>query len=300
MDKSRIPLTVYLTLFLAAAWVSVARGAELPKQITGLDGAPLLLVPAGDFVMGSPPGGYIFGDNETPRRRIFLKAFYIDKYEVTNRRFRKFFAPVDRYAGSFEEPEQPVVGVTWFQARDYCARMGRRLPTEAEWEKAARGADGRIYPWGNERATCARAVMGGEIPSCSKGFATWSVGSRPLGASPYGAMDMAGNAMEWVADWYRGNFYAHMPGKNPKGPGAGRMEEAGGEDPPAGESEPDAVETVDDETPDAAGGAPVRGELARAVDALNAVPTADGEPEGDRAPGWPRQRPRGWRRLRYP
>ena len=139
--------------------------------------------------MGSTPGGYIFGDNETPRRRIYLKAFYIDKYEITNRRFRKFFAPVERYAGSFEEPEQPVVGVTWFQARDYCAR----------------------------------AVMGGEIPSCSKGFATWSVGGRPLGASPFGAMDMAGNAMEWVADWYRGNFYAQMPGKNPKGPGAGSL-----------------------------------------------------------------------------
>ena len=218
------PLTVYLTLFLAAAWVSVARGAELPKQITGLDGAPLLLVPAGDFVMGSAPGGYIFGDNETPRRRIFLKAFYIDKYEVTNRRFRKFFAPVNRYAGSFEEPDQPVVGVTWFQARDYCARVSRRLPTEAEWEKAARGEDGRIYPWGNERATCARAVMGSEIPSCSKGFATWSVGSRPLGASPYGAMDMAGNATEWVADWYRGNFYAQMPREKPERTGCGEPE----------------------------------------------------------------------------
>ena len=66
--------------------------------------------------------------------------------------------------------------------------------------------------------------MGGEIPSCSKGFATWSVGSRPLGASPYGAMDMAGNAMEWVADWYRGNFYAHMPGKKPERPGCGQRE----------------------------------------------------------------------------
>ena len=122
--KNHFPLTVCLTLFLAAAWVSVARGAELPKQITGLDGAPLLLVPAGDFVMGSAPGGYIFGDNETPRRRIYLKAFYIDKYEVTNRRFRKFFAPVERYAGSFEEPEQPVVGVTWFQAPAHRGGVG--------------------------------------------------------------------------------------------------------------------------------------------------------------------------------
>ena len=218
-----ILLASLLALVLTAAFVGIARGAGLPKQITGTDGAPLVLVPAGEFVMGSTPGGYIFGDNETPRRRIYLKAFYIDKYEITNRRFRKFFAPVERYAGSFEEPEQPVVGVTWFQARDYCARVGRRLPTEAQWEKTARGADGRTYPWGDERATCARAVMGGEIPSCSKGFATWSVGSRPLGASPFGAMDMAGNAMEWVADWYRGNFYAQMPGKNPKGPGAGSL-----------------------------------------------------------------------------
>ena len=223
MDRPRIPIAVFLTLFFTATWAGDARSAELPRRITGLDGAPLLLVPAGEFVMGSAPGGYIFGDNETPRRRIFLKAFYIDKYEVTNRRFRMFFAPVDRYAGSFEEPDQPVVGVTWFQAREYCARVNRRLPTEAEWEKAARGVDGRIYPWGDERATCARAVMGGVIPSCRKGFATWSVGSRPLGASPYGAMDMAGNAMEWVADWYRGNFYAHMPSKNPKGPDTGSL-----------------------------------------------------------------------------
>ncbi|MDE0330535.1 MAG: SUMF1/EgtB/PvdO family nonheme iron enzyme [Nitrospinae bacterium] len=223
MDKPRIPLTVYLTLFLTALSACVAQGAELPRRITGLDGAPLLLVPAGEFVMGSSPGGYIFGDNETPRRRIFLKAFYIDKYEVTNRRFRKFFTPVDRYAGSFEEPDQPVVGVTWFQARAYCGRVGRRLPTEAQWEKAARGADGRVYPWGDERATCARAVMGGVIPSCRKGFATWSVGSRPMGASPYGAMDMAGNAMEWVADWYRGNFYARMPSKDPRGPDSGSL-----------------------------------------------------------------------------
>lgn len=221
--RNRILPATLLAFFLAAGAAGAAQGEGPPKRITGADGAPLLLVPAGEFVMGSTPGGYIFGDNETPRRRIFLKAFYIDKYEITNRRFRRLFTPVDRYAGSFEEPEQPVVGVTWFQAHEYCERVGRRLPTEAEWEKAARGADGRIYPWGDEQATCARVVMGGVIPSCRKGFATWRVGSRPLGASPYGAMDMAGNAMEWVADWYRGNFYAHMPSRNPKGPDTGRL-----------------------------------------------------------------------------
>ena len=87
--QNSILLASLLALVLTAAFVGIARGAGLPKQITGLDGAPLLLVPAGDFVMGSPPGGYIFGDNETPRRRIFLKAFYIDKYEVTDAGFAK-------------------------------------------------------------------------------------------------------------------------------------------------------------------------------------------------------------------
>ncbi len=200
-----------------------ARAAErgLPREITGADGASLVLVPKGEFFMGSQPGGYIFGDNELPQRRVYLPDFYIDKYEVTNRRFRKFLAPAETYAGSFDHPDQPVVGVTWFQARDYCARAGRRLPTEAEWEKAA-----RRWPTRSPRGRCARrsrarAVMGLELPSCLRGYSTWEVGSHPAGASPYGAMDMAGNVMEWVADWYAEGYYRVAPLRDPKGPARG-------------------------------------------------------------------------------
>lgn len=200
-----------------------ALAAGLPKEITGADGAPMVLVPKGEFLMGAQPGNFIFGDNERPLRRVHLADFYIDKFELTNQRFRKFFRPAVSYSGTFRLPNQPIVGVTWFQARDYCVRVKKRLPTEAEWEKAARGTDGRTYPWGNEPATCDRAIMGGEIPSCDKGYSTWEVGSRPAGRSPYGAMDMAGNVMEWVADWYSETYYRRGRRRNPKGPKIGNL-----------------------------------------------------------------------------
>jgi formylglycine-generating enzyme required for sulfatase activity len=183
----------------------------------------MVLVPKGEFIMGSPLGSYIFGDNEAPQRRVYLKTFYIDKYEVTNALFRKKLVPEQVYSGTFGKPDQPVVGVTWDQAKDYCGRVGKRLPTEAEWEKAARGTDRRIFPWGNGPANCELAIMGETIPSCSRGYSTWEVGSRPKGASPYGAMDMAGNVMEWVADWYVGKYYSTAPDRNPKGPPEGSL-----------------------------------------------------------------------------
>ena len=142
---------------------------------------------------------------------------------MTNRRFLKILKPAESYSGTFLQPEQPIVGVTWYQARDYCTQVKKRLPTEAEWEKAARGTDGRTYPWGNEPATCDRAIMGGEIPSCDKGYSTWEVGSRPAGRSPYGALDMAGNAMEWVRDWYSENYYKQGAKRNPGGPRNGDL-----------------------------------------------------------------------------
>ncbi|MBT3350666.1 MAG: SUMF1/EgtB/PvdO family nonheme iron enzyme [Nitrospinaceae bacterium] len=214
-------IALFLTVSLAAFNVHPATGP--PREIKGADDAPMVLVPKGEFIMGSTPGTFIFGDNETPQRRVFLAAFYIDKYEVTNVFFNKRFALRSGYRGSFSGDRQPVVGVSWFQAKSYCASVKKRLPTEAEWEKAARGTDGRIYPWGGRPADCSLAVMGGTVPSCNKGYATWEVGSRPKGASPWGAMDMAGNVTEWVADRYDEKYYRRAPLKNPKGPEAGGL-----------------------------------------------------------------------------
>jgi formylglycine-generating enzyme required for sulfatase activity len=150
--------------------------------------------------MGSESG------DEQPVHEVTLDAFYIDQYEVTNARFRQCVE-----AGLCEEPttcvvgeptytdetkdDHPVVCVDWNQAKTYCEWRGDRLPTEAEWEKAARGTDGRTYPWG-ENITCQLANYTG----CEGG--TTSVGSYPDGVSPYGVYDMAGNVWEWVADWY--------------------------------------------------------------------------------------------------
>ncbi len=224
MKVRRGPLwALFVFLLLLGRAAPPAEAAGLPREIVGDDGAPMVLVPKGEFIMGSPAGFYIFGDNETPQRRVHLEAFYIDKYEVTNKLYRKLFTAARKYPGVFLLPDQPIVGVNWGQARDYCVRVNKRLPTEAEWEKAARGTDGRVYPWGNQRATCRLAVMGTEIPSCSRGFSTWEVGSRLEGASPYGAMDMAGNVTEWVADWYSDRYYRSAPSRSPKGPAKGKV-----------------------------------------------------------------------------
>lgn len=124
----------------------------------------------------------------------------------------------------FNGDNQPVVGVDWSQAQAYCQWAGRQLPTEAQWEKAARGTDGQIYPWGNQPATCEYAVMDdGSSSGCGKGDAAWPVGSKPKGASPYGALDMAGNVWEWVTDWYDAKYYASAPLRNPLGPSSGQV-----------------------------------------------------------------------------
>ena len=186
--------------------------------------------------------------SEGPQHQVILDAFAIDRYEVTNAQFEKFVAATGYRTtaerdgsgwvrrekdsswtweqmtgatwrapggpGTSAGPTHPVVQVSWSDANAYCTWAGGRLPTEAEWEKAARGSDGRRYPWGNEwdatRANARHAIKG---PA--------AVGSYPAGASPYGAHDMSGNVWEWTADWYAPDYYAQSPDRNPKGPPTG-------------------------------------------------------------------------------
>jgi formylglycine-generating enzyme required for sulfatase activity len=150
-------------------------------------------IPAGEFLMGADTG---FAD-ERPQRRLYVRQFFIEKYEVSHRRFQAAgMLPVSGLDPEYTLLDLPVVGVSWFQARQYCEKVGRRLPSEAEWEKAARGTDGRLFPWGNFW----------DPALANDGHAPRPVGSFPHGASPYGAFDMAGNVWEWVADRY------HAPG----------------------------------------------------------------------------------------
>jgi len=193
----------------------------LPEEFTGRDGASMVLVPAGEFIMGSDKGD----DDEKPVHRIQTDSFYIDKFEVTNGRFAKFIDAIkgeppwgfDDKDTPVAHADQPVRWVTWLDATAYCQWAGKRLATEAEWEKAARGTDGRQYPWGDELPTPAHAVFGQK--EGSESLPPFS--SRDKGKSPSGAQDMAGSLYEWVADWYDDEYYAKTPSQNPRGPSEG-------------------------------------------------------------------------------
>jgi formylglycine-generating enzyme required for sulfatase activity len=171
----------------------------------------MVRVPAGEFHYGCNASvDSQCDDDEKPGKRVTLPAFTIDKTEVT---VSAYEACVN--AGACTKPntgtycnwgksgrgDHPINCVDWNQAKAYCSWAGKRLPTEQEWEKAARGTDGRKYPWGNQSASCARAVMNDGGTGCGDNK-TWPVGSKPSGASPYGAQDMAGNVWEWTSDWY--------------------------------------------------------------------------------------------------
>jgi len=200
-------------------------GEELVPE--GTKGGPMILIPAGEFMMGCNEAvdPQCSGD-EKPYHRVYLDAYYMDKHEVTVAEYRKCVN-----AGGCKDPVtgqycnwgqsgregHPINCVDWNQAQDYCSWAGKRLPTEAEWEKAARGTDGRKYPWGNETANCQYAVMDDGGSGCGRN-STWPVCSKPQGNSPYGLCDMAGNVWEWVQDWYDENYYQGSPANNPKGP----------------------------------------------------------------------------------
>ena len=149
----------------------------------------MALVPAGEFIMGTNDRA----PDERPARKVNLKAFYIDRFEVTNQAFKEVYSSHKYTMG---QDNYPAVGVSWTQALNYCESLGKRLPTEAEWEKAARGADGRVYPWGESFSPAVANTKEAGIGRATR------VGNYFASASPYGCMDMAGNAYEWTADWY--------------------------------------------------------------------------------------------------
>ena len=198
------------------------------REITGKDGAPMVMVPAGEFVMGWREDGKTAMRDARPAHPVFLDAYYIEQYEVTTSRYANFLHNTRRPAPddwseqvAQKHGNKPVVGVDWNDASAYCAWAGRRLPTEAEWEKAARGTDQREYPWGNEEPTQQRANFDHCCEFKDYGALT-DVGSFEKDKSPYGVYDMAGNVSEWTADWFDYAYYRKSPSRNPKGPSSGQ------------------------------------------------------------------------------
>jgi formylglycine-generating enzyme required for sulfatase activity len=230
--------------------------APSPPSRSGPD---TVFVEAGGFLLGNASTERRVPPEEKPQRRITLSAFRIDRFEVTNSRYRTFLDAIRSiHPGTCHDfelpgkdhtpevkwwadpewnaPEKPVIGVDWYDAYAYCAWAGKRLPTEAEWEKAARGTDGRKYPWGDEFP--ASILVGNFADEAAKrleptwtvignyddGFAhTAPVGTFPGGASPYGAEDMAGNVWEWVNDYFYELTYQTGPAENPQGPSSGAL-----------------------------------------------------------------------------
>ncbi|MEK6590045.1 MAG: formylglycine-generating enzyme family protein [Nitrospinota bacterium] len=209
----------------------------------------MVLIPKGLFLMGSTkedidtllasnPNIEISRlDNEIPQREVYLSDYLIDTYPVTNAKYKKFiesgaynqealwseagwqYISQKNPLGNKDldnilngEPDCPVVNVSWYEAEAFAKWAGKRLPTEAEWEKAARGTDGRMYPWGN---TFDKSLL-----NCSEAMIkkTTPVTKYPQGQSVYGCFDMAGNVWEWTADWYDSKYYSHAPDRDPQGP----------------------------------------------------------------------------------
>lgn len=178
-----------------------------------------VMVPAATFGMGCVMADTSCKDDEKPLHMVSMSVFALDKTEVTQAEYTGCVKD-----GACSPPscdwdcskgDLPASCVNWADAKAYCTWAKGRLPTEAEWEFAARGTDGRVYPWGNDAPTCDLVDMDG----CGEKPA--SVGSHPSGASPYGAMDMAGNVVEMVADYYAADYYATSPAMDPKGPATG-------------------------------------------------------------------------------
>ncbi|MBI4674246.1 MAG: SUMF1/EgtB/PvdO family nonheme iron enzyme [Chloroflexi bacterium] len=227
----RILVACLMTAFLigVALYLFYLREPQLVTGGNGKDKAPMVFVPAGIFRMGSSDLDTDASDDEKKQHTVSLNTFWIDQHEVTNAQYRQCVdangcqppsmtssSTRSTYYGNPQYDNYPVIYISWYAASRYCEWAGKRLPTEAEWEKAARGTDGRIYPWGNDfDANKLNSDDGGKRDITT-------VGSYPSGRSWSGALDMAGNVWEWVNDWYERAYYDNSPRDNPKGPATGQ------------------------------------------------------------------------------
>jgi len=202
-------------------------GNEMSVEIAPGVTMDFVCVPAGEFIMGSDPNVDPFASkNEQPQHRVYLDEYWIGKYPVTNQQFQIFlsksgYQPAKTWNYPQGEEKHPAIYINWKDAKTFCnwisvqTKLKISLPTEAQWEKAARGTDGRIYPWGNEKPNKNLANYDGNVRH------TTEAGSFLEGASPYGALDMAGNVWEWVSDWYAEDYYSKSTDRNPTGPNSG-------------------------------------------------------------------------------
>ncbi len=254
MRRARLTgMIVTAVLVGASGWVSALDVGDVTREWTAEGkkvAAERAKLPAHDEMVRIPAGTFLMGSDkkvdrnayqpEFPQRRVYLDAYEIDKFEVTTVQFLRFVLATNRdplidwqyEGGNFQETmaNHPVMHVSWFDADAYCKWAGKRLPTSAEWEKAARGEDGRIYPWGNEPAGLSRANFGrtglsGPVRDRPERLLLYppiiSVDKYENAVSPYGVFQLAGNVAEWTADWYDPHYYKTAPDRNPKGPEKG-------------------------------------------------------------------------------
>ncbi len=224
-----VVLIVALASVVAPAGAQVDQLRKLKKERGTVkpEEAPMATIPAGEFWMGVD--GTIGLDDERPRHKVWLDAYFMDLYEVTTSRYAAFLAASGRAVPWLWDSvnlqlhgDRPVIGVDWEDAEAYCRWAGKRLPTEAEWEKAARGTDERRYPWGNATPTAdfANHALGARF---SYNQVLTPVGRYEKGRSPFGLYDLAGNVWEWVQDWYAAAYYEQSPERNPTGPDEGQF-----------------------------------------------------------------------------